>query len=110
MRSAIKHLYASHAIRAPIGANKIQCLQGKLALVEASKPLRHDEPAWSDNPFRPSSPSPCQGAMVGNVLVVGVGAVLEGMCPRQHMRPSVGLVPTLGLTVGARGTPDHHTG
>ena len=61
MRSAIPHLYASHATRAPTGVNKIQRLQGKPALVEASKPLRHDEPARLDDPFRPSSPGSLPG-------------------------------------------------
>ena len=75
MRSVIPHLYASHAIRAPIGANKIQRLQGKLALVEDSKPLHHGEPTWSDDPFRTSTLVPYQGAMAGNVLVIGVGAI-----------------------------------
>ena len=54
MRSAIPHLYASHVTRAPTGANKIQHLQGKSALVEGSKPLRHGEPARPDDkgPYR----------------------------------------------------------
>jgi hypothetical protein len=51
MRSAIPHLYVSHATRAPTGANKIQCLQGKPALVEASKPLCHGEPEWPVTPI-----------------------------------------------------------
>ena len=75
MRSAIPQLYASHAIRAPIGANKIQRLQGKPTLDEASKPLHHSELAWPKNPFGPSSLGSCQGAMADKVLVVGVGAV-----------------------------------
>ena len=65
MWSAIPHLYASHAIRAPIGANKIQCLQGKPALVEACKPLHHDELAWPDNTIRPSSPGSLLGCHGG---------------------------------------------
>ena len=43
---------------------------------------------------------PCQGAMAGNVLVIGVGTISAGVCPRQHMRPGVGLDPTMALWLG----------
>ena len=75
MGSAIPHLYAIHATRAPTGANKIQRLQGKPALVEASKPLHHGELAWPDNPFRQSSPGSLPRRDGGNVLVIGVVAI-----------------------------------
>ena len=44
---------------------------------------------------------PQQGTMAGNVLVLGVVAVLEAACLCQDMRPGIGLVPTMGHMVGA---------
>ena len=44
---------------------------------------------------------PHQGTMAGNVLVLGVVAVLEAMCHCQDTRPGVGLIPTMGHTVVA---------
>ena len=46
---------------------------------------------------------PHQGAMAGNVLVLGVVAILEAACLCQDMRPGISLVPTMGHTVGANG-------
>ena len=43
---------------------------------------------------------PRQSTMAGNVLVVGVVAILEATCLCQDMRPGIDLVPTMGLTVG----------
>jgi len=41
--------------------------------------------------------------MAGNVLVLGVVAVLEATCLCQDMHPGVDLVPTTGHMVGADG-------
>ena len=46
---------------------------------------------------------PRQGAMAGNVLVVGLVAISEATCLCQDMRPGIGLVLTTRLMVGTDG-------
>ena len=101
MRSAIPHLYASHATRAPTGANKIQCLQGKPALVEADKLIHHGKPARLDDPFRPSNPGSLPWCDGGQRSYRWCRCHLGGVCPRHHMLPDIVLDLTTGLTVGA---------
>ena len=72
MRSAIPHLYTSHAIRALAGANKIQhCKVNQPWLKPANLFATVNRCSWTIPSGHPAM-VPCQGTMAGNVLIVGV--------------------------------------